>query len=68
MNHRTIVKSGTDFRQLSKITLVINSENKVINSPAPQPFNTKFIIGPKKDMEESDSKKEMVTPYQTGLE
>ncbi|KAL5272062.1 hypothetical protein ACHWQZ_G000314 [Mnemiopsis leidyi] len=29
VNHRTIVKSGTDFRELSKVTVVIDSENNV---------------------------------------
>ncbi|XP_063691937.1 mannosylglucosyl-3-phosphoglycerate phosphatase-like isoform X2 [Bolinopsis microptera] len=29
VNNRTIIKSGTDFRELSKVTLVIDSENKV---------------------------------------
>ena len=40
----------------------------VNNAPVAQPFNTKFIIGGKKDMEESESKKEMLTPFKVGVE
>jgi len=40
----------------------------VNNSPVGQPFATKFIIGGKKDMEESETKKEMLTRFKVGLE
>ena len=40
----------------------------VNNSPVPQPFQAKFLMGKKDSDEDLEKKKDMPTPYKVGLE